>query len=68
LRMNTTFLRNCLPANSHGLFTPRRFGNSLGVPCICPRCDERPPKHIKPWNRWRWMAFHEMTAHKAHQD
>jgi hypothetical protein len=46
------------------LYTARRYGNHIGVPCVCPRCDERPPKEIKPWNRWRWMTFHEMTAHK----
>jgi hypothetical protein len=67
-RLSSTFLRACLPPNSANLYTARKYGNHIGVPCQCPRCNERPPRHIKPWNRWRWMAFHEMTEHKGFQE
>jgi hypothetical protein len=63
LRSNMTYLRACLPENSDALFTPRRYGNHLGVPCTCPHCDERPPREIRPWNRWRWLTFHIATRH-----
>lgn len=68
-RLSSTFLRACLPPNSANLYTARKYGNHIGVPIICPRCDAKPPRHIK-YNgpRWRWLAFHEMTAHKGHQE
>lgn len=64
-RLSTTFLNACLPPGSQSLYTARKYGNHIGVQCQCPRCDARPPHEVRPWNRWRWMAFHEMTAHKG---
>ena len=64
-RMNMTYLRGCLPPESQHLFTARRYGNHIGVPCVCIHCEERPPKHIKPWNRWRWLTFHIATRHSG---
>lgn len=36
-----------------------------GVRIQCPHCDERPPKHVIGYGRWRWMAAHISTAHRA---
>jgi hypothetical protein len=63
LQLNTTYLRGLLPAGSQSLFTPRRYGNRLGVPCVCPHCEERPPRYIPAWNRWRWLSLHIATRH-----
>jgi hypothetical protein len=62
LRMNSSYLRSCLPPGSRNFFTPRRYGNHLGVPCVC-HCGAKPPKHIAPWNRWRWLSFHVSVVH-----
>jgi hypothetical protein len=64
LRQNMTYLQGCLPPDSQSLYTPRRYGNHLGVPCVCAICEQRPPHYIKPWNRWRWMNFHQLAAHR----
>lgn len=63
LRSNTTYLQSCLPPDSRNLYQPRRYGNHLGIPCVCEECGERPPRYVKPWNRWRWMAFHNYIRH-----
>jgi hypothetical protein len=61
---NMTYLQGVLPEGSlrYGI-QPKRFGNHLGVPCVCPYCEIRPPKFVRPWNRWRWMNFHQITEH-----
>jgi len=63
LRLNTTYLQGCLPPGSRNLYRPRRYGNHLGVPCVCRECGDRPPSYIRPWNRWRWMSFHTFIRH-----
>lgn len=68
LRMSTIYLQSCLPQGSRNLFTPRRYGNYLGVPVVCPHCEKRPPHEIRPWNRWRWLTFHIATQHTKGRD
>src|SRR5215469_7534975 len=63
LRKNTTYLRGLLPPDSASLYTPRRYGNRLGIPIVCPHCDDRPPHWIRGYGRWRWMTFHIATRH-----
>lgn len=62
-RENMTYLKGNLPKNSLPLFAARKYGNHIGVPCRCPHCEDRPPWHIKPWNRWRWLTFHIAVRH-----
>lgn len=66
LRANLTYLQQILPENSQSLFLghTRKYGRHLGIPIQCPACDARPPHYIPQHARWRWMAFHQMTAHR----
>src|SRR5947209_227883 len=66
LRSNTNYLTALLPPSSLEHWDkPRKYGNHLGIPCVCGTCGDRPPDYIKPWNRWRWMNFHQIRAHKG---
>jgi hypothetical protein len=63
--MNLDYLNASLPPGSRNFFTPRQYGNHIGVPCICTLerangepCGQRPPSDIPSWNRWRWMMAH----------
>lgn len=67
LHLNMTYLQSCLPPGSLNLYQPRRYGNRLGVPCVCQQCGDRPPNYIRPWNRWRWMNFHMFVRHTLKQ-
>lgn len=58
-----TYLRSTLPPGAFAMFTA--LSGNRGLYIVCPRCDARPPHHIRNWNRWRWLAVHEMTAHKG---
>ncbi len=57
-----TYLRSTLPPGALSMFTA--LSGNRGLYIVCPTCEARPPHHIKNWNRWRWLAVHEMTAHK----
>ena len=61
--MNSTFLRGCLPPGSQTLYTARKYGNHIGIPIVCPHCEDKPPKHIRQGTRWRWLTFHIATRH-----
>lgn len=64
--LHTTYLRSLCPPSSYGRWSrPRKFGRNLGFQCECPTCEERPPHHIPPWNRWRWMSLHMASAHRG---
>jgi hypothetical protein len=65
-RMNLTFLRGCLPPNSQHLLLGRvrKYGRYPGVPIECPTCNAKPPREVPQHARWRWMSFHQMTAHR----
>lgn len=62
-RLNSIYLQGVLPANSQGLFTPRKYGRYIGIPITCPHCSDRPPQHIPQHGRWRWLTFHIATRH-----
>src|SRR5579864_366417 len=64
LRVSTAHLRESLPNDALHYFTHRKYGNHLGLSCTCPKCGLRPPQHVKSWNRWRWLAVHEISDHK----
>lgn len=63
-RLNLTYLRAVLPQGSQSLYSPRKYGNHMGIPIRCPHCDEKPPQHVKQHARWRWMSFHISTRHQ----
>jgi hypothetical protein len=58
-----TYLRSTLPPGALGMFTV--LGGNRGLSIICPHCAARPERFIKNWNRWRWLAAHIATKHKA---
>jgi hypothetical protein len=60
----TAYLRGTLPGRSLAFFSARRVGNNWGLAIMCPHCDERPPREIRPWNRWRWLAAHIVVKHQ----
>ena len=62
-RRSSTYLQGVLPANCQDLYTPRKYGRYIGIPIVCPHCEDRPPKHITPHSRWRWLSFHIATRH-----
>jgi hypothetical protein len=52
------------PVTVRNFFTVRRVGNNYGYAIVCPHCEEKPPKGIAPWNRWRWLTLHVVTHNK----
>lgn len=67
LRMRLTSLLADLPAGSSNTFTIRRYGNSYGIPNVCPYCDWEPSEDTKPWNRRRAWGLHLSSHIKNHQ-
>jgi hypothetical protein len=67
LRQNLTFLTSVLPPGSQSLFTGhvRKYGTHLGIPIVCPHCEEKPSKFVPQHARWRWLTFHLATRHKG---
>ena len=59
-RAAVTYLRMSLPAGWESYWRARKCGRYWGITIMCPRCEMKPPKEIKPWNRWRWLAAHEV--------
>jgi hypothetical protein len=58
-RAAVRYLRPSLPLGWELYFWPRNVGlGRYGLQIWCPQCDERAPKEVKPWNRWRWLAVH----------
>jgi hypothetical protein len=64
LRKSIASLRVNSPQGWQHYFYVKRVGRNYGAVIACPHCDARPPSDkVKPWNRWRWLAMHEVAAH-----
>lgn len=62
-RSPLTYLRPSLPTGWVNYFAWKRTGRYYGLAIACTHCPERPPKEVKAWNRWRWLAAHIATKH-----
>src|SRR6266436_3718399 len=60
------YLDKSLQGSWEKYFSPRRAGRNWGLPIVCTYqdCGERPPKEVRSWNRWRWLAVHEAVVHR----
>lgn len=56
-------LRPSLPGGWELYFSARKAGSHWGLTIQCPHCLSRPPKDVRPWQRWRWLAVH-VAEHK----
>jgi hypothetical protein len=49
-----------LPKGYLSYFTPR--GNGIRIQCYM--CLQTPPQSLSGYQRWKWLAMHEVVAHK----
>lgn len=62
-RQAERYLDSSLPPGWERIFSPRRTGKNWGLSILCQQCGDKPPKEIRPWNRWRWLVAHMACRH-----